>query len=300
MMAAPDGEHADAASLFPDRFVDLPVVSGRRGGLYAKISVAVAALAILFYVMDHPEGPPNGGSTLGYIYGTIGVGLIVWLAWFGIRRRRYGGEVAPLEFWLSAHVYLGLALIVIATLHTGFRFHWNVHTLAYVLMVLVILSGVFGIYTFVRYPALMTRNRAGATLSVMAAQLAAADAQCRDMSLAFDDRVVELVVKATDDDGGPPSLRETLLGWRPDLRKGSTWAALDSLQLSVSGSSHYTPSEVIPLVQGLTNRLVLVERMRRDRRYQALMVLWRAVHVPLTIALIVALAIHVFAVFFYW
>ena len=41
------------------------------------------------------------------------------------------------------------ALIVIATLHTGFQFGWNVHTLAYVLMMLVILSGMFGIAAYV-------------------------------------------------------------------------------------------------------------------------------------------------------
>ena len=50
-----------------------------------------------------------------------------------------------LKAWTSAHVYLGLSLIVIATLHTGFQFGWNVHTLAYALMMLVIVSGIYGI-----------------------------------------------------------------------------------------------------------------------------------------------------------
>ena len=42
----------------------------------------------------------------------------------------------------------GLSLIVIVTLHTGFQFGWNVHTLAYGLMLLVIVSGIFGIVVY--------------------------------------------------------------------------------------------------------------------------------------------------------
>lgn len=52
--------------------------------------------------------------------------------------RRWGPGVAG---WLSAHVYLGTALIVVATLHTGFEFGWSVHTLAYALTLAVVLSG---------------------------------------------------------------------------------------------------------------------------------------------------------------
>ena len=58
--------------------------------------------------------------------------LIVWLAMLGIRKRAITRGRWSLKAWTSAHVYLGLALIVIGTLHTGFQFGWNVHTVAYV------------------------------------------------------------------------------------------------------------------------------------------------------------------------
>lgn len=269
-----------------------------RGGYYAKVALVLSALAIVGYWLDHPSGPPNGGSWLGYAYGTIGFGLIGWLAWFGIRRRRYGGQ-GPLEGWMSAHVYLGLALIVVATLHTGFRFHWNVHTLAFVLMAIVIVSGAFGAYAFVRYPALMTSNRAGSTLKTMAAELASLDQQCRDLALTFDDETAALVVQATQDYGGKFTFREGLLGRGPNLLTGATGAAIARLRDQVGGAGNVLPAEVVPLVQNLTKRATVVVKMRRDWRYRAQLLLWRAVHVPLTIALVIALGIHVFAVFYY-
>ncbi len=258
----------------------------------------LSAVAIVGYWIHSPSGPPNGGTWLGYTYGTVGLGLIFWLAWFGIRRRRYGGQ-GPLEGWLSAHVYLGLALIVVATLHTGFRFHWNEHTLAFALMVVVIVSGIFGAYAFVRYPALMTSNRAGSTLKSMAGELASLDQQCRDLALNFDDETSALVVQATEDFGGKFSFLETFTGRGPDPLAGPTGAAIARLRDQIGGEGSASPAEVLPLVQNLTKRATVIVKMRRDWRYRAQLLLWRAVHVPLTIALVLALVIHVFAVFYY-
>src|SRR5271168_910931 len=148
---------------------------------YARIAGGMSVLAGLAYVMDRPDGPPNGGTLLGYFLGTLGMGLIIWLAWFGIRRRRYGGTQG-LQGLLSAHVWLGVALLVLATLHAGFQLHWNVHGLAFVLMVLVVASGVFGAFAFWRYPPLMTANRGGSTLGGLAAELAALDARCLELA----------------------------------------------------------------------------------------------------------------------
>jgi len=50
-----------------------------------------------------------------------------------------------------AHVYLGLSLLVIARC-TRLHFGWNVHTLAYALMVLVIVSGMFGAAAYAILP----------------------------------------------------------------------------------------------------------------------------------------------------
>jgi len=260
-----------------------------RGGLYGKLAAAISTLAILLYWLDRPDGPPNGGTLLGYTYGTIGLGLIVWLAWFGIRRRRYGGT-GNLENLLSAHVYFGTALVVVATLHTGFQLHWNVHGLAYVLMVAVIGSGIFGAYAFWRIPKLMTANRAGETLGKLSATLASLDLRCQNLALSFPDEIAGAVARCL----APPQARRAV----PDRRLTLCAIARVEQQLGQLGSA--SPADVLALVQALTRRLAVLDRLVRDRRYRALMLLWRAVHVPVTLGLLVALAIHVFAVFYNW
>jgi len=53
---------------------------------------------------------------LGYTLGSIGALLILWLMFFGYRKRTYNNNVGTLRGRLSAHVYLGTCLIFLATL----------------------------------------------------------------------------------------------------------------------------------------------------------------------------------------
>jgi cytochrome b561 len=256
-----------------------------RQGLYGKIAGGTALLAILIYGLDRPDEPPNGGTWLGYTYGVLALVLIAWLAWFGIRRRRYPAT-GKLENLLSAHVYFGLALLVVGTLHTGFHFHANVHTLAYVLMVLVIGSGIFGSYAFLRYPPLMTANRGGANLAGMTGELAALDLRCRDLALSLPDATAGVVRAAVAKGGRPGAAAATL-------------AAIGQVQQQLGSLEGARPTDVLALAQAMARRAAVLDKLQRDRRYRRLMLLWRAVHVPLTTALLVALFIHVFAVFYY-
>ena len=126
---------------------------------WLKVGASVSLAAILAYLLIDVQPRPNGGSWYGYVLGTAGAGLIVWLTLLGLRKRVMTPGAWSLKAWTSAHVYLGLSLIVIATLHTGFQFGWNVHTLAYVLMMFVILSGIFGVSAYATLPRAMSANR---------------------------------------------------------------------------------------------------------------------------------------------
>lgn len=139
------------------------------GFRYLKLALALCLVCVMTYICARP--PASGGTWLGYSLGTIGALLIAWLALLGVRKRSYHATLGTVKGWASAHVYLGLSLVVVATLHCGFHFGWNVHTLAYALMIAVVASGIYGIVAYGRLPAQITGNRAGGTLEAWIEEL---------------------------------------------------------------------------------------------------------------------------------
>ncbi|KPQ31354.1 MAG: Ferric reductase like transmembrane component, partial [Porphyrobacter sp. HL-46] len=138
-----------------------------KGFRWLWIALALSAVSILGYALIDQQPRPNGGSWYGYTLGTIGFGLIIWLSLLGVRKRRINPGAWSLKAWTSAHVYLGLSLVVVGTLHTGFQIGWNVHTLAYVLMLLVIATGIYGVIVYATLPASLSANRKEMTRAQM-------------------------------------------------------------------------------------------------------------------------------------
>lgn len=268
-----------------------------RGFRYLKVAIALSLIASLLYAFHQPLHRPNGGTWLGYGLGTIGAGLIVWLMWFGIRKRRYGGGRAMVEEWLSAHVYLGLSLIVVATLHSGFKFGWNVHTLAYVVMMAVIASGAFGVYAYIRYPTLMTENRRGATLDMMMGQMSDLDRECRAAAMGLGDDIARLVLAASQETCIGGSMWRQLCGSDPNCPTQRALVEVHDRAAVAPGEHAVALRRLVTLLQRKGD---LVGRARRDVQIKALLDIWLYVHVPLSFALLAALIAHIVAVFFYW
>ncbi|MBM3531467.1 MAG: hypothetical protein FJX60_00335 [Alphaproteobacteria bacterium] len=269
-----------------------------RGFLFLKVAGLAGILAVALYMGHAPMDAPNGGTWLGYGLGTVSVFLIFWLAWFGVRKRRYSG-VKPLRGWLSAHVYLGSALLVLATLHTGFQFGWNVHTLAYGLMLLVIASGIFGTVAYARLPRLVADNRGRRTLEAMVAEISSLDREARQAAMALDDKVNAMVFAASEKLQLGGSLWRILSGREPACRTSACIAHLESLPTK-GGIGPEEGAILGTLVRLLYRKRELLHRARLDLRYQALLDIWLHIHIPATVLLIVALVAHVVAVFFFW
>jgi hypothetical protein len=264
---------------------------------YLKYSLALVIASIAIYAIHEPLGHANGGTWVGYTLGTLGAGLIIWLAWFGIRKRRYGVGAIDLQEWLSAHVYLGLSLTVIATLHTGFQIGWNVHTLAYVLMLLVIVSGIWGIFLYIRYPTYLSRNRGGLKLDETMASIADLDRDCMNLGMKLGDEINDLVRHAAEltKVGGSP-LRQ-LSGSEPQCPTQRALTGVSEMVEHLEGKDAASARELVLL---LARKNELLRTARRDVQFRAWLNVWLVFHIPLTIGLVAALLAHIIAVFFYW
>jgi hypothetical protein len=257
---------------------------------WAKIAAVVAAVAILIYAIDNPMPRPGGGTAYGYTLGIASTLLILWLALLGIRKRRTTAGSRSLSAWTSAHVYLGLALVVTATLHTGFQFGWNVHTLAYVLVLLVVVSGLTGIGFYAMLPSALSDNRGEMTQRQMITALHTLDRQIQQAAQSLGERHVLPIRAALAEDPFDAGLFRRLSG---RFTGGATREAIAAIRAMRSGPPH----AIDPLLE---KRASMLERIRRHMHLKALLEAWLYVHIPATIALLVALTAHIVAVFFYW
>lgn len=303
-----------------------------RSFFYLKVALGLCLLAMIAYAIHEPADPPNGGTWLGYTLGTLGAALIGWLAWFGVRKRSYSGNVTRVAAWLSAHIYLGAALVVVTTLHSGFQLGWNVHSLAYGLTLLVIASGFYGLYTYVAYPTRITANRGGMTREAMIAEVAELDRECLQLSDQVSPEAYQVVLHSIEETVLGGSVLEQLFGdparrsssqklsqGLDDIRKkiearaarevpdlsqvqNTEMTAIGFLagQVMSEGAGPERLERIRRLFDLITRKRALVERVQRDIQYQARLSVWLYAHVPLTVGLLVALTIHVFSVFYYW
>ena len=264
---------------------------------WLKLALLLSLLAILGYALIDVHPRHNGGSAYGYALGTIGVLLILWLTMLGVRKRAMTRGRWSLKAWTSAHVYLGLSLIVVATLHSGFQFGWNVHTLAWALMMTVILSGVYGIAVYSTLPAELGNSRAEMTKPQMVDAVVKLDRQLQAAAQPLGHEDTNIVSLSIEDDAFRGGLIRRLSGRYPGCRTGRALAEMRRRLALATGEQADAVEAVVTLLE---RKAAALDRIRKHLRIKAMLEVWLYVHVPLTFALIAALAAHIVSVFFYW
>lgn len=263
---------------------------------YLKLSALLVVLSLVAYFWHSPAIKPNGGTWLGYTLGSISALLILLLLAYGIRKRSYKSSLGRVQGWLSAHIYLGASLIIVATLHTGFEFGANVHTLAYLLMLTVIASGFWGMYFYVRNPARMSAALRGETLEQHLLAIEEIDSECRNLAMNHLDRINRALM---DSINAPlfENFWQQFSGRNPKCKTAAVTILLGTIDSSLSDAQARINAELYRLQLQKQSRL---GRLRIYTRQKTWLDAWLMLHVPLSIALLAALTAHIVSVFFYW
>jgi hypothetical protein len=287
---------------------------------FLKLALLLCFSALALYFWDDST-PRNGGTFWGYTLGTVGSFLILLLMWLGIRKRAYHSHWGTVQGWVSAHIYLGLVLVLIVTLHAGFQFGINIHTLAYVFMLLVVGSGFYGVYAYLRYPQALSRSNAGMTRAQIQREIAELHQECLLLSESLNTEIQHQLNRtmATTQVGGSVWQQLTpftpYTSWWQRFQRRTTIQAhseekiehpvYDALMYTVADHMAHENDDALRdimrrILELWGRRNALLKRLRDTVRYQTLMELWLYFHIPLSFALLATLIAHIVSVFLYW
>ncbi len=264
----------------------------QRRFLWLWLCAAAVVVMGVIYWRDHPVGGKNGGTLLGFTYGGIAAAGMIFLMYYGIRKRyAYRSGSGLLKSWLGLHVWVGLSLCIVVPMHSGFKLEWNLHAASYLLMVLTVLSGLWGAYAYLRYPPEMTGRREGITIKGSVAEINSLSSEL--LVLAKNKSQAFLAAQAKLDVPVKPTLG-TLLFARPipSFSKKAITEILGTLP-----QAEYQAG--LKMTEIASRRIAIANRLIGEASVAALMRVWLFLHLPLSVACFIAMAAHIFWVLFY-
>ncbi len=278
---------------------------------YLKLSLLSVLASYILYLSQGSSQPANGGTLQGYILGIFATFLVLLLASLGIRKRKYSSNLGKLQGWTSAHIYLGTSLLLIASFHAAFQVGWNIHTLAYVLLLAVIFSGFYGLYTYLHYPRVLSINNTGGTQNTWLEEMGEVDDKIKAQASSCQIEMRLFVLSA---------LKNTILSgnFYPQLRgkdlskireqsnkklipNKNQQRIIDAIATAIPQSMNQAESGALnQLLTLFSRRQRLLKIIRRNLQVRAYLKVWLMFHIPLTVALMAALIVHILVVFIYW
>lgn len=300
-------------------------------------SVIVIALAVVwfFFASLGQSDWPSGSSLPGLTFGVVGglICLFEFLIW--PRKKLRSWRIGKVSTWMRAHIWLGLLAVPLLVLHTGFRWGGPFSTTLMVLFLVVIASGVWGLVLQQFLPDKMLKEVPAETIfsqidyvsELMASEASQIVRSVCNISVDSNDsenysengHMVVGAVRNTGAIQGRVAMTASLMESMPDskplydffnehiygfLKNGEV--AKSPLQITSRAHSMFNSlrtklppraHEVIVLLEDLCNQR---RQMITQAQIQFWLNNWLWVHLPLSVALIVLMFVHIFVTIKYW
>ncbi|MCH8313817.1 MAG: hypothetical protein IID17_12625 [Nitrospinae bacterium] len=256
------------------------------------INLFFFSILLAFYLLDHPLSGRGGGTFLGYTYGILATLGIFFLMLFGVRKRSYASTSGTLIGWLSAHLWIGLALILIVPLHSAFQFGMNVHTLSYGFMLVTIFSGMWGAFNYIQFPPQILSNRGGDTARNVLTQIRVIEGDLHKLEEGGSSKLINLI--RVMDVPIETKLRQIVFP-----KKNPIFQVDEHLKKMFADLSASEQEIGVKAMDVVKEKIRLFNIYRDEVGAHFWLKVWLFFHIPLSVGLLVTLAIHIFSVFYY-
>src|SRR6266436_5649656 len=134
-------------------------------------SLGILGISMLLYGVYRvaQSGTPSsgklmGGTALGLAFGLLSFAFMIFAALLGARKKVPVWRVGRAQTWMRGHLWLGLLSLPLIVFHSGFRYGHGLAAVLMTLLILVVVSGVFGAALQHYMPRVMTREVAMETI----------------------------------------------------------------------------------------------------------------------------------------
>jgi hypothetical protein len=129
-----------------------------KGWLVASISIFGVSL-LVYGCYRVPVGAASmGGTAAGLAFGSAGFAFMIFAALLGARKRVPVYRFGRAQTWMRGHLWLGLLSFPLILFHSGFRYGHGLTAWLMTLLIVVVLSGLFGAALQHYMPRVMTRE----------------------------------------------------------------------------------------------------------------------------------------------
>ncbi|MGE3465298.1 MAG: cyclic nucleotide-binding domain-containing protein [Pyrinomonadaceae bacterium] len=126
-------------------------------GIVAVIAGGGAAIWATNRFAQDAALSPGSWVTMRWITGLVGLGGIVWVMAYPMRKQVYRRRAGALRYWMLSHVYIGGLAGVVLLAHGGTSSGGLLTTLLMLSFDMVIATGIFGAVCYAVVPRFMTR-----------------------------------------------------------------------------------------------------------------------------------------------
>jgi len=237
-------------------------------------------IAYSWYAAGSPAGP-RGGSAAGLMFGIAGYALMLFAGLLGARKKVPTWRLGRAQTWMRGHLWLGLLSFPLILFHAGFAWRGPLTAVLMLLLVIVIVSGIFGAALQHFLPRIMTMQ---VPMETIFEEIPHVRAQLREEADQLVASVGEMEAEHEDKARFGEIYRTRI---RPFLEHPPA-----EMFRSIRGA-------VSPELYGVLDDLESIceeqRQLNRQTRLYHWLHAWLLVHVPLSIALLVLGGVHAIA-----